>query len=135
VSPPAIDGNKIVVEHDEPGVAVVTLSGEIEEFVATKLQSRLESLLGGGAGIVIDLSRAIFIDAGALLVLLRTRKTAEERGLGFVLWMDDSTGPYVVRAFELTRLMMVFAIARSRSEAVEAARAGGAAPDFWAEPA
>jgi len=49
--------------------------------------------------------------------------------------MDDSTGPYVIRAFEVTRLTSVFAIARSRSAAVNAARAGGAAAGLGAEPA
>jgi hypothetical protein len=68
-------------------------------------------------------------------VLLRARKNAEERGLGFVLWMGDSTGPHIIRAFEVTRLTSVFAIARSRPEAVHVARAGGAAAGLGAEPA
>jgi anti-anti-sigma factor len=130
-----MDWNRILVERDDPGVAIVALSGEIEEFGAPKIESRLESLLGGGTAVVIDLSGAVFMDAAALLVLLRARQTAEERGLGFVLWMDESTGPYVVRAFEVTRLTSVFAIARTRSEAVDAARAGGTAAGLGAEPA
>src|SRR5256885_1775707 len=105
--PGGMDWDQIVVERDEPGVVVVALPGEVEEFGALKLESRLESLLGKGAAVVIDLSQTIFIDAAALLVLLRVRKSAEERGLGFVLWIDDSTGPYVIRAFEVTRLTSV----------------------------
>jgi anti-anti-sigma factor len=127
--------DQIAVERDEPGVVVVALPGEVEEYGAPKLESRLESLLGGGVNVVIDLSQTVFVDAAALLVLLRARKTAEERGLGFVLWMDDSTGPYVVRAFQVTRLTSVFAMARSRSEAVRAARTGGAAANLGTEPA
>ncbi len=125
----------IVVEHEEPGVAVIGLWGEHESYGAPALERRLASLLTEDVAVVVDLSRTTFVDSTTLLALLRARRLAEERGLGFVLQMDDSTGEYVRRTFEITRLTSVFSTSRTRAEAVEAARAGGSAPHLGAEPA
>jgi anti-anti-sigma factor len=125
----------MVVYGEAPGVAVVVLVGEHEAFGSARLERQLASLVEEGFAVVVDLSRATFVDSATLLALLRSRRAADERGLGFVLQMDVSTGQYVRRIFDLTRLTSVFATAPTRPEAVAAARAGGAAPQPGTEPA
>jgi anti-sigma B factor antagonist len=127
--------NAFVVHRDDSGVAVLVLRGEHEAYGAPRLERELGALLDEGIPVVVDLSAATFVDSSTLLVFLRARKFAAERGLGFVLQMDDSTGRYVRRTFEITRLTSVFSISSSRADAVEVARAGGSAPHAGAEPA
>jgi len=127
----AYDG--ITVERAEPGLAVVVLKGEQEAYDSPRLEGLLASLLKEGAAIVVDLSRATFVDSTTLLVLLRARDEAERRGLGYTLQLDESAGGYVYRIFAITRLTSVFTILRTRAEAVGAARSFRPAPG--AEPA
>jgi anti-sigma B factor antagonist len=124
----------ILVWGEQPGVAVVLLSGEQEAYSAPKLEAQLAPLVEEGIGVVVDLSPTTFVDSATLLVLLKARKRAEERRVGFALQMGDSTGASVRRTFELTRLDSIFRISRTRAEAIEIARAGRSA-DPGLEPA
>ena len=117
----------ILVWGEQPGVAVVLLSGEQEAYSAPKLEAQLAPLLEEGIGVVVDLSPTTFVDSATLLVLLKARKRAEERRVGFALQMGDSTGASVRRTFEITRLNTIFPISRTRAEAIEIARAGRSA--------
>ncbi|SRR6266487_1258476 len=124
----------MVVYGEDPGVAVVILSGEQEAYGAEKLERQLAWFLAEEVAVVVDLSRTTFVDSAVLLALMHARKAAEEHGLGFVLQMDESTGWYVRRTFEITRLTSVFPTFMTRAAAVEAARAGGSTPSLGAEP-
>jgi anti-anti-sigma factor len=114
------------VSAEGPGLAVVTLRGEVDAYRASHLEEQLESIFDRGASVVVDLSGATFVDSVTLLALLKARAAAEERGVGFVLLMEESTGYYVLRIFELTRLTSVFTIFRNRADALDAARAAAA---------
>jgi anti-anti-sigma factor len=114
------------VSAEGPGLAVVTLRGEVDAYRASHLEEQLESIFDRGASVVVDLSGATFVDSVTLLALLKARAAAEERGFGFVLLMEESTGYYVLRIFELTRLTSVFTIFRNRADALDAARAAAA---------
>jgi anti-anti-sigma factor len=124
----------IVVYGEERGVAVVVLAGEQEAYTAPALERRLTRLLDDGTAVVVDLSRATFVDSANLLVLMKARDTAAERGLGLVLQMDESTGEYVRRTFDLTRLTSVLPIFATRAEAIAAARAAGPESQLGTEP-
>ncbi len=112
----------ISVDRGEPGVAIVALSGEVEIYLAPRLEGELSQLLAGGSALVVDLSAAEFLDSSIVTVLLRAREDARGRGARFALVMDDSTGWAVRRLFEVTGLDGVFAIGASAREALAAAR-------------
>jgi anti-anti-sigma factor len=114
--------NSVVIERAAPDVAVVALSGEHDAFRAPQLEAHVTSLLDEGLSLVIDLSRATFLDSVTLFVLIRGRKHAATLGRGFALQLGDGAGRHVHRALELTRLTSVFAIEPTREAAIAAAR-------------
>jgi anti-anti-sigma factor len=114
--------NSVVIEWAAPDVAVVAMSGEHDAFRAPQLEAQVTSLLDEGVSLVIDLSRATFLDSVTLFVLIRGRKHAATLGRGFALQLGEDGGPHVHRALELTRLTSVFAIAPTRAAAIDAAR-------------
>jgi anti-anti-sigma factor len=114
--------NSVVIERAAADVAVVVMSGEHDAFHAPRLESHVTSLLDEDLSVVIDLSHATFLDSVTLFVLIRGRKHAAMRGRGFALQLGEGAGRHVHKAFELTRLTTVFAIAPTREAAILAAR-------------
>lgn len=103
-------------------MAIVSVRGEHEAFSAPRLAGELESLLGEGLAVVVDLSEADFLDSTVVSVLLRGRWDARQRGSKLALVVDDSTGWPVQRLFEVTGLDDVFDIARDREAALATVR-------------
>ena len=112
----------VVIDTSEPGVAIVTLEGEHELYTATKLQRRLHALVGEGVGIVVDLSRATFLDSSIVSVLLQTRDDARAAGTPFSIVIDDTTGESVRRMLDVTGLHSILPIVDSRAAALAHAR-------------
>ena len=119
---PGVSG--IVVERAEPGVEVVTVTGEHDLSTAPELQRRLDAALDSGAAVAIDLLQTTFIDSTVLRVLICTRERASERGIGFSVALGDSTGHGVRRLLELTGMEGRLQTAPTRAAAI----AGAAAP-------
>jgi anti-anti-sigma factor len=119
---PGVSG--IVVERAEPGVEVVTVTGEHDLSTAPELQRRLDAALDSGAAVAIDLLQTTFIDSTVLRVLICTRERASERGIGFSVALGDSTGHGVRRLLELTGIEQRLQAAPTRAAAI----AGAAAP-------
>ncbi len=119
---PGVSG--IVVERAEPGVEVVTITGEHDLSTAPELQRRLDAALDSGAAVAIDLLQTTFIDSTVLRVLICTRERASERGIGFSVALGDSTGHGVRRLLELTGMEGRLQTAPTRAAAI----AGAAAP-------
>jgi anti-sigma B factor antagonist len=100
---------------DAPGVAV---HGEVDIDAALSLEASLEAAIRESVGaFIIDLSDLDFIDSSGLQVLLRARGLLgrEDRQLAVVC----PFGP-VRRVFELSGSSELFALYRSREEAVAA---------------
>jgi anti-sigma B factor antagonist len=114
--------NRVEVDVDRPGIAVVTLHGEHETYGALALERRLSGLARRGRALVVDLSTATFIDSAVLGALLRARTCAEEVGTTLVLVVDGAREPAVPRIFEITGLLRVFRTAPSREAAIDEAR-------------
>jgi anti-anti-sigma factor len=110
--------NRIQVDRSEPGVSIVSLLGEHEAYSALDLEQKLDGAVRTGETVVVDLSRAEFLDSTIVAVLLRTRDLAERKGLRFALVMDDSTGWAVRKLFAVTGLEDMLPIAPSRAEAL-----------------
>jgi anti-anti-sigma factor len=118
------DVSGIVVERAEPGVEVVTVTGEHDLSTAPELQRRLDAALHSGAPVAVDLLQTTFIDSTVLRVLICAREQADERGVGFSIALGESTGHGVRRLLELTGIEQRLQAAPTRAAAI----AGAAAP-------
>ena len=124
-----MDARTIALDDSHGDVLVVVVRGEHDIYTAPALRDRLDQTLGGQeggtapAGIVVDLSGATFLDSSILGALLEARRQALERGIGYVVCLGEDPEPGVQRILEITGLVPVFPVVRSREEALEAARA------------
>jgi anti-sigma B factor antagonist len=127
-----MDARTIILDDSHGDVLFVVVRGEHDIYTAPALRDRLEQALGGQegagppAGIVVDLSGATFLDSSILGALLEARRQALERGLGYVVCLGEQPEPGVQRILEITGLVPVFPVVRSREEALEAARSAPA---------
>ena len=98
---------EIALEHIDRkggrGLAVLTISGEHDLGTVPEFRERLNELLAGDAGIVIDLSPATFVDSSILGVILEARRRAGEGEQGFAVTQDGGTEA-VTRVLEITGL-------------------------------
>jgi anti-sigma B factor antagonist len=105
-------------------VVVVALTGEHDLASRDELREEVEQALTTGRGLVVDLTRASFIDSVIAAVLLEARKTAKRHDLGLAVLLSDDPSNDVRRMFELSRLTTIFEIFPSRAEAISAVRGG-----------
>lgn len=104
------DPPRLVVETRpvENDAAVVRLRGEADLHTASVLRDAVEQAISTNAGlIVIDLSRATFVDSMMLGVLLDATRRTRLHGTEMRLVVED---PHVRRIFELTLLNRVVAL-------------------------
>jgi anti-sigma B factor antagonist len=100
--------------------AVVTVSGEIDLYTATRLQGELTAVLDGGRAVrvVVDMSEVDFCDSTGMNVLLSALKRAREHGGGLDL---ASPRPAVRKILQVTGLDSVFTVIDGTSAAGEGA--------------
>ncbi len=99
---------------------VVEVSGDLDIYTAPYFKTDLHEAAGSSVGtLVVDMSRAEFIDSTALGVLvgLLRRLVEEQRGLVLVIGQ-----PRIARIFAITGLDKAFQIAQTRREAFSLAR-------------
>jgi anti-sigma B factor antagonist len=119
-----MDARTIALDDSHGDVMVVLVRGEHDIYTAPALRDRLDEALGtGSAGVVVDLSGATFLDSSILGALLEARRQALERSHGYAVCLGETPEPGVARILEITGLVPVFPVVRTREEAVEAARA------------
>ena len=112
----------LTVAELDPGIFVVTASGELDVWSAPKLDEQLQSLVHEAVGsLIVDLSAVPLIDSVVLGVLLRHSKRLRAAGKELVLVTDD---PRTVRVIEITGLDHLFQMKPSLAEALNV---GGAA--------
>ena len=114
---------EISVERGDSGVVVVSLTGEHDLSTAPALRELLEAEFEQSTPIVVNLSRAEFIDSSIIGVMLDMHRRAEEAGLGFATALEDGAPP-VRRVLEITGLDENLPIRDSEREAIETATAG-----------
>jgi anti-sigma B factor antagonist len=94
-----------IVEGDSTErVRVIALGGELDLAAAPNLRARVDETVPGQA-LVLDFSRATFIDSAVLKELLRARAELAERGVGLVL---AGVPPPIRRLLDLTRTSELF---------------------------
>ena len=95
---------------------VIELGGEIDLYTAPDFKDRLLKLIDEGkTRIVVDLSKATFIDSTTLGVLVGGVKRLRPTGGSLALVCTD---PNIIKIFEITGLDRVFPIHGSRDEAL-----------------
>ncbi len=90
------------------GVSSVIVGGEVDLSTAPELKEVLNGVIDGGARLVlVDLSKATFIDSTTLGVLMGAVKRVRPGGGEIVIACDD---PNIRKIFEITLLDRVFGI-------------------------
>ena len=103
---------------------VIELGGEVDLYTAPEFKERMVELIESGKKqIVVDLSKATFIDSTTLGVLVGGVKRLRPDGGQLLLVCSDRN---IVKIFEITGLHRVFEIHGTRAEALDAARAASA---------
>ena len=107
---------------------VIELGGEVDLYTAPEFKERMVELIESGKKqIVVDLSKATFIDSTTLGVLVGGVKRLRPSGGSLALVCTDQN---ISKIFEITGLDRVFPIYKSRDEALQnagSAQPGGAA--------
>ena len=112
-----VAGLEIEVIETETGVPIVQLRGEIDLHTCPDLRATLQRLMEAGKhDIVLNLSEVPYLDSAALGVLVDAVRRAREHNGGIHL---AQVTPFVLRAFEITRLIKIFQV----HDTVEAALA------------
>ncbi len=110
------------------GVACVAVGGEVDLHTAPALKTALaETIDRGSRNVLVDLSRATFIDSTTLGVLMGAVKRLRPAGGELAIACRD---PNVRKVFAITLLDRIFEIFASPDEAIDhlRTRAAAAAP-------
>jgi anti-sigma B factor antagonist len=123
--------NFFIEDHPiDEATHVIELGGEVDLYTAPEFKERMVRLIEEGkTRLVIDLSKATFIDSTTLGVLVGgvKRLRANPGGGAMALVCTD---PSITKIFTITGLDRVFPIRGSRDEALEEVASGqAAAPD------
>ena len=108
-------------------MVVVSLTGEHDLTTAPLLRERMEEAIGRRSGVLVDLTRAQFIDSSIIGVVLEGRRMAEEEGIGFAAALEDGD-PAVRRVLEVTGLDTNLPVHPSVEAALDHAAGGAGAP-------
>ena len=97
---------------------VIELGGEVDLYTAPEFKERMVQVIEDGKKhVVVDLSKATFIDSTTLGVLVGGVKRLRPAGGSLTLVCTD---PNICKIFEITGLDRVFPIHSSRDDALAA---------------
>jgi anti-sigma B factor antagonist len=112
------------------GVATVGVAGEVDLYTAPALKAALRETIDGGArSVLVDLSRATFIDSTTLGVLMGAVKRLRPAGGELAIACSD---PNIRKIFEITLLDRIFNIFDLPAQGIEHLHA--AAPNGRGSP-
>ena len=105
-------------EEIDADTHVIELGGEVDLYTAPEFKERLVQVIEDGKKhLVVDLSKATFIDSTTLGVLVGGVKRLRPTGGSLALVCTDQN---ITKIFEITGLDRVFTIHATRDEAVGA---------------
>ena len=109
-------------EEIDADTHVIELGGEVDLYTAPEFKERLVQVIEDGKKqLVVDLSKATFIDSTTLGVLVGGVKRLRPTGGSLSLVCTDQN---ITKIFEITGLDRVFPIHSSREEALDAVSSG-----------
>jgi anti-sigma B factor antagonist len=112
-------------EQIDADTHVIELGGEIDLYTAPEFKERMVQVIEDGKKqVIVDLSKATFIDSTTLGVLVGGVKRLRPAGGTLALVCNDQN---IVKIFEITGLDRVFPIYDTRDEALSSVKQGGAA--------
>jgi anti-sigma B factor antagonist len=107
------------------GILVLHLEGELDTYNCGQLRSGVvEQVEQGHNQIIVDMSGVEYIDSTGLGSLVGGLKRVSERGGAMRIVCNN---PQILKVFEITGLNKVFAIYRTRDEAIASVQSEGAA--------
>jgi anti-sigma B factor antagonist len=102
---------------------VIELGGEVDLYTAPEFKERMVKVIDGGKKrVVVDLSKATFIDSTTLGVLVGGVKRLRPNGGALTIVCTDQN---ICKIFEITGLDRVFTIHATREEALEEVATAG----------
>jgi anti-anti-sigma factor len=104
------------VERPAAGVAVVAFTGEHDLATRPATSALLASLVEENGAVIVDFSKAEFVDASILEVVQEANRTARDRGTLFRLQLG--TAPIVATIFHATGVSEEVECASTRAEAL-----------------
>ena len=116
-----------MLDDSHGDVLLVVVRGEHDIYTAPTLRERLDEALERKGGVVVDLTKATFVDSSVLGALLDARRRAHDASQGFVVCVGDSVEPGVRRILDITGLVPVLPVVEGREEAITAARSNNGA--------
>jgi anti-sigma B factor antagonist len=106
----------INTERLDDGTAVLTLAGEVDLYTAPDFkQQLLEVISDGSRNVIVDFTKATFIDSTTLGVLVGGVKRLRTNDGNLSLVCSDRN---ITKIFEITGLDRVFPIYATRDEAI-----------------
>lgn len=117
---------EVTLERPNGSIAVVSLRGEHDLSTVPSVREKVDEAIGDGAGLVVDLSSAEFIDSSILGAVIEAGRRSEAGGLAFAVALENPAGP-VERVLEVTGLAESMPIHESAEAAIAAVAAGGEA--------
>ncbi len=109
-------------EEIDADTHVIELGGEVDLYTAPEFKERLVQVIEDGKKqLIVDLSKATFIDSTTLGVLVGGVKRLRPSGGSLALVCTDQN---ISKIFEITGLDRVFPIHGSREEALQSVAAG-----------
>jgi len=99
---------EINLSRSAQDIPIVQLRGEIDLHTCPDLRAALQRLMEeGNHRIVLNMSEVPYLDSAALGVLVDAQRRARERDGEIYL---AQVTPFVLRAFEITRLIRIFQV-------------------------
>jgi anti-anti-sigma factor len=101
-----------------PGVAIVTLSGNLDTHTAPAASAGiLDALQQSAAGLILDFAAVDFISSAGISVLIDTQKKAQTAGKQLAL---VHIRPNLYKIFKIAALDQVFRFFEEESDAMQA---------------
>ena len=112
---------EVQISETEQGIPLVQIIGEIDLHTCPELRAALQGLIEAGKyHLVLDMGGVPYVDSAALGVLVDTQRRVKEKEGEIYL---ARITPFVLRAFEITRLIRIFRVAETVEEATSLAAA------------
>ncbi|MGQ0548834.1 MAG: STAS domain-containing protein [Armatimonadota bacterium] len=109
-------------------VAVLDVGGELDLYTSPKLKAAIDTLLSEGhSRLLVNLTETTYLDSTALSILSGALKQVRDAYTGGNVGLIYNR-PQIERMFSITGLNEVFAVFRTETEALEAARAWAKGP-------
>jgi anti-anti-sigma factor len=111
----------VVPGSDVRGAAVLALNGECDAYDEPLLASIMRERIAARQPIIVDFSRAVFVDSVVLGSLLALLREPEGVNVPLVLYLPDRSGHEIHRVFSISGLDQLLPLRSTWHSAVEAA--------------